>query len=1149
MGNALDKTFWQGLAVQDDRVTHENLRPKTGVANPSFYTQRNPRPGVPYSNQKSDLTLEASGTQSEDGHLQFLTARARHPKVEEAGFVWRDVAAGDTTSEYKGWDSYEAVTGWEAIRCSNTIVDSAELTIIRLQSGKMLIGGVNPTLTASPRIIYRYDPVDASFTDYTFTLEGPVGSGSAAKGPGLLQLPTGRVLFYIGTKDGDQLDCYYSDDEGETWALYSARVLDTVLEDYYGEIPSINQITVAYQGGQVVMVIEATDSEDTTTHNGAERLHQFYQYASDDLGMGFKFIGGLMDYSSGTHISKIRASRFPKVLAIPTGGFLLGFYEKFNVIGEPETSDFSQYVCRAIGNAWQPFADIPDTVIYTLDPQTGAQTDLQIGFTMWFDEDACLYAMVVDDLKATSSTIPARGQERISYLVCRSLDFGRSWSEWRAWTFQEDHDEGSGSYLEKFDCDCTAGRALFITRWSAGVEGWNEYGGPSVACVFLGGFSDHTNPVIEDTKNFKDLDYIGLADSNDGNWNPGKLYLPVANPPDLGWTSSGVAGTITLGCDLNIANAIGQNPFFANNLDTATNDCLYVEFEVRMDSAGSTASDQVLVAMQLGDSATYEYRVHIRLSSTGFKIRDYNGAVDIGATVAISLTTRLKIRAILDRSGSTKFRCWYARSEDHHREWTEGPSGNVTSAGAGWGPDRVEWGHWGGAAANDSNWFYFGYCGYPSYWSPRSKDDPADGWQNYTDLHAKSYPTVGPYLIEDGVKIRASSGPSALDETFDVEATYDYPISNIDPRVSPSPHRPWRSDSITRADIQLVYTMRTTAGSIFSDNDPTLVYLLNTNVMEFYVDGWNGGWVALGHALAYDGFTGYSWDRREERVRPAAAVATNGEHWLYHEAHKRDTFVLTGGGESSVPVKITHNSEGAWYSDGAGGVITKTPTVAIDPDALAGLDTTGTTGQIWRRDFGIVIARSLSLAYDLIRIRIPDHITADGYYQIGNLYVGPCFVFGRSYDNEWTIEEQGNVDVITRQDGGRRSRVLGPRRRLVTFNIANTAIDLCPTQQPNPSPDFVAGQIGTPAPNAIATPHDTTRMVMGVIDRAQGADLPVVLCRYVEQYDPRYEIQLNVPLGQHYGRIVTDPSVDNVIGTELHNEVERMSRVTIEEEV
>lgn len=1143
MGNKLDKTFWQGLAVQDDRVIHDNLRPKSGVANPSFYTQQNPRPGVPYSNQKTDLTLEASGSQSQDGHLQFLTARARHPKVENAGFVWRDVAAGDKTSQFKGWDGYASVTGWEAIRCSNIIVDSAELTIIRLQSGKMLIGGINPSLTASPRSVYRYDPVDASFTEFTFSLEGPIGSGSTAKGPGMLQLPTGRVLFYIGTEDGDQIDCYYSDDEGTTWALYSARVLGTVLEDHYGEIPTINQITVAYQGGQVVMVIEATDSEDTTTNNGAERLHQFYQYASDDLGMGFTFIGGLMDYSSAGHILAIRASRFPKVLPIPTGGFLLGFYEKFNVIGEPIESDFSQYVCRAIGNAWQPFADIPDTVIYTLDPQTGAQTDLQIGFTMWFDEDAALYAMVVDDLNSGSSSIPSRGWERISYLVCRSVDFGRSWEEWKAWTYESADDE---TYLEKFDCDCTAGRALLITRYSEG-ETPNDYAGPSVCCVYLGGFSDHTNPSILDTKNFKDLDYIGLADSNDGNWNSGRLYMPIGLPQNTGWTYSGVAGTITLGCDLNIANAIGQNPFYAESLDTTQNDALYVEFEMRLDTGGSLANDYVLVAMQLGDAATYEYRVHIRVGPTGIRIRDYNGAVNIGADILFDTSTRFKFRAILDKSGSDKFRCWWARSEDHHREWTEGPAGNVANAGAGWGPDRVEWGHWGGAIANDSNWFYFGYCGYPSYWSPRSKDEPADDWENYIDLHAKSYPTVGPYLIEDGVKIRASSGPSRLDETFDVEAAYDYPISNIDPRISPSPNRPWRSDSITRADIQLVYTMRTTAGSIFSDNDPTLVYMLNTNIKEFYVDGWNGAWAVLGHAIASDGYSGYAWDRREERVRPASATATHGEHWLYHEAHKGDTMLLKAG-EDDAPVKITHNSEGAWYSDGVGGVATKIPTVAIDPDALAGLDTGGTTASIWRRDFGIIIAQSVSLAYDLIRIRIPDHITADGYFQIGNLYVGPCFVFGKSYDNEWTIEEQGNVDIIERRDGGRRSRVLGPRRRLVTFSLANTAIDLCPTQQPNPSPDFVSGLVPGSV-NAIATPHDTSRMVMGVVDRAQGADLPVVLCRYVEQYDARYEIQLNVPLGQHYGRIVTDPSVDNVIGTELHNEVERMSRVTIEEEV
>jgi len=1139
MGNKIDKTFWQGVSVQDDRVTFDNLRAKDSLTNPSVYGQKNPRPGVPVASQQTHLTVESSGTQSEDGHLEFQTTRAGHTEPEGAGFVWRDVA--DDKEQWMGWDPYQVVTGWEPIRCSNSILDQRELTIIRLQSGCLLIAGVNNTLVSMPKLLYRYDPVDRSFTTINLFLDGPVGSGSTARGPGLVQLPTGRILFFIQTQEGNQIDAYYSDDDGTTWNIYSTRVLKTALLDAYGEIPDLEQITVAYQGGQLVMVIEAEDSEDTTTNNGSERLHQFYQYASDDLGQNFVFISGLLDYDDE---DTIRACRFPKVLPIPSGGFILGFLERYNVIGVPETSDFSQYVCRSIGSAWQAFSDITDTVIYTFDGQTGSQTWLEIGFTMWFDEDGVLYALCADDLKSTSATVPAQGRERISYLVCRSMDMGRSWSEWTSWSIQTDN---SDRYLRAYDCDCTAGRALLVTRWTEGEQPDNEYGGPSVAGIFLGGFSTHTVPTVDGNIYFRDIDYLGYSDSNDGNWNSGRVWLPIGLPQWHGWTYTGIAGTLTLGCDLNIASNIGQNPFFLEAADTTQNDAVFCEFEMRLDDGGSMTSDQVLVALQLGDSSSYEYRVHIRIGPTGIRIRDFSGAANIG-DITLDTSVRFKFRAILDKSGSQKFRCWYARAEDHHREWTEGPSGNVGNALAGWGPDQVEWGHWGGTTAHDSNWFYLGYSFFPSYWAEQSDDDPANDWENPRDIHPHGYPTIGPHLIHDGVQIRASSGPSRIGEIQTIEADYDYPIWHIDPRLSPSPSHPWRSAEDNHVQ-EITWNLRGGAGTIWQDNFPLLAWVRDSNIREFYLDGWNGAaWVNLGHARAYDGFGALSIERREERVRPDLSSACHGDNYLFHEAHAGDTMLLPVGGENPRPVKIVGNSEGAWESDGSGiHVATKTPTIILDRDNIAGLATTGTGAEIWRRDFGILIPNALDGQYEYIRLRIPAHETADGYYQIGVAYVGPAFVFGRSYDNEWTISEEENIDITTRQDGIRSSRILGPRRRFVTFAFANTAISMCPVQAESPSPDYVDAMNNATTP--MATPHDTTRMMMGVVQRSGGSNLPVCLLRYVPQGDPRYEIQLNIDRGQHYGRIVTDPSVDNVIGTELHTETERMSRITIEEEV
>ena len=85
----VSRTVYQGLLVPDERVKHANIS-----AADSSYTQASPRPGVPsdYSTIRSDMVLEATGSQSSGGDLTIQAIQGGYPGRQErgGGFAWVD---------------------------------------------------------------------------------------------------------------------------------------------------------------------------------------------------------------------------------------------------------------------------------------------------------------------------------------------------------------------------------------------------------------------------------------------------------------------------------------------------------------------------------------------------------------------------------------------------------------------------------------------------------------------------------------------------------------------------------------------------------------------------------------------------------------------------------------------------------------------------------------------------------------------------------------------------------------------------------------------------------------------------------------------------------------------------------------------------
>jgi hypothetical protein len=115
MGSDRSGTHLRGILVPDPRLVAANLVSKTHGTVPSSYTEAGPFTGLAVADQDTNLEIRASGSQSADCDLEIRTSRSGGIGADGAEFQWRDVAAGDTTSEYKGRDATQLVTDFEPL--------------------------------------------------------------------------------------------------------------------------------------------------------------------------------------------------------------------------------------------------------------------------------------------------------------------------------------------------------------------------------------------------------------------------------------------------------------------------------------------------------------------------------------------------------------------------------------------------------------------------------------------------------------------------------------------------------------------------------------------------------------------------------------------------------------------------------------------------------------------------------------------------------------------------------------------------------------------------------------------------------------------------------------------------------------------------
>jgi len=1096
----ISTTRVQGLVVPDPRVSEDNLTAQDGGATDSSYTQAGAKPGVPEADQTALMTLQASGSQTDKGQIEIYTGRAGSPGLEDGGFLLRDVAAGDSTSQYSGWDGYQAITGSEVVYAGNGSAGGSLNTVARLPDGTVLLA--HETAAGSLNV-EQYDPSDSTWTTRVtgLSIAGAIATHAALA---LVYDPKAKLLLlFVVASGGRNLIMAKSDDEGFTFSVGSYHVLRSDI----AATSTINEIRAAYNNDQIVLFLQYTLS-------GVEEVAQ---YASTDRGTRFDEVSSEWTVSGDLPDAIDVAPLFG-------GGFLF-------VYADGRASN-PRYRSRRIGSAFEDAQNADDVVLVAQEP--GGRPSV----TIWQDEDAVMYAIAAIDETADTSYVTS---------LFRSADLGDSWEAWGG-PIAELHPGSQDAELNDFSAVSTGGLCLLITKYTVPNETDSN---SAVLCLFLGGHGSHTLPATDEAvggtpatrTNFPDTQFVPWSRS-DENDKPGGFWGGFEAPDQLGWTKTGAGtGSVLATLDFQTSTSSNQASYDRTTTD-ATVTTAVVEFEVKCTSGGATTTKDVGVELVISDydgspaSATFTYAISVRIATTGLALYDDNNLALIDSAVVLDMTSYRKIRIALSSSGDVI--SWYSThpGSAQRQEWTRGPdSTTLTNTTADVG-NRVEFGNLISATAIAA-WKHFGHCMWGTQWGARSDTTNAlaESWTNPTDLHPRSYSAL-PLLAHDGVKIAAVDGPSLIAETWQIQPEHTYALSNVFPSSAPSPRRGWRStadnvEQLISIELDPDFTSARLRGHALC------VLLLESNLESVVVEKHDGGsWSTLAAITATDDWASLAFDRRGSAVIPDSGTSTTGDRYFWYGAHKGDTADLGADGLH----KIRSNTEGAWI----GTTTTKKPTLLLERDNLPGAlgNTASGTMKIRRKDFGAII-HSYNEDDQHIRIRIPAQQTADDDYRIGTLVIGHIAVFGQQYDHGWSMSREFDTQLFRRSGGTRRARKRGPSRRVVELAWADAAVDASKVQAESPDPNFIGGQTAVDLANA--TPYDVVQLVEGVHEEQGGPELPVVyLSRIPTDADSTH------PLSDWrefvYGRLESDIRIDNVLGDESKTELNRLNTITVREE-
>jgi hypothetical protein len=1085
----------------------------------SSYTEASPRAGIPEPAGAYQGSLRAKGEQTAAFTARVQSAGLPSSQSTAATFA----TSPDGSTGWAGWEGPGSVAFWDAASYSASTADYlTQPHVCATPTGALLACARKGTGTGS-LVVYRKA---AGATSWGSEISVST-RGLAPYGPCLVMVGD-RVMLFVAVESPTGSVAYvwslYSDDDGATWteAAAPAGVDSTTVQGVTAN--TVRRTRAAYANGQIILFL----------HTRSGTTNTVYQWASDDLGCSF------------SRVSTLSGEGGVDVVAV--GGQFLAVFGAF------AAGAYSTKV-RRYGSAFQSSAS---SVIATLGSSTGlgsayltdtgaGTVSRHNGFGLAVDEVGTVYVFA-SQYSPDPDTKIYRGQ------VFASEDLGVTWIPWgqdvqsandpsgysysARWVSPNNGDTGvtpEAVFAHSLAACAHRGRFVVAHNWNAPTATY----GNSLGFAYLGGLTTQCLPPINRGARYQD------QASWDWTWLP--YEEPSAIPNSVTWTETGTASsTLSAPGRLNLSAPLASTAYGTFNdpivaepsaRDT-TGDTLICEVAVEAVTNPDTTTERIALRCRV-DDGVYGYEVSVRVNTVAVVVYDNVSNTQIMASAALA-TGPKHVRVGLD--GSTGAVAVWVRgwADAEIREWTLLDTATLTDDGGTVGNHRIQFGSFSGVVgAVTSRWFFvavsFGdRAGYSNVGTQAHWDafDPA-----YLPdiLKGRQIPAAPRFAYaRSGAALSGLRGPYLTGQTWAVTPDAVFSAARVLPQVARSPRLGWRS---TGDNVQQTIALQLqSTGADSAPTAPVMALILRginwrTGSIQARV---GGTWTTQATIDAAISSTAIGFTRTGDVLTPSTYDAARPYFATGELTGWTAQFGNISGGILIAQRKIRHNTEGKLSTGTYGG-----PVCRLTLTGVAGTEQTSGTMRLWSPEIAVVFPFTANA--DGWRILIDAQQTADDYYTIGQMVLGPLHLFAQPYSwGRTQTTERGSV-VEVQPDRSTYLARPAPARRVIQMTWAD-GVDETQLWAASPEPDYPDYDSGDASNANAATLHSLT----GLLNEADGrmvALLPKVTLPITTTQTIHRRAGLIV------GTASATDSLDTIQGEELTDEVHRSGNLVVTEEV
>ena len=1070
-----------------------------------------PRTGLANPDQSTDMALRASGEQTED--IEVVCNRRGLPGLDEMSYLWR--IAGEATADRRGCDLPVPAAYFEAIDFTTSrryfhVVSTPDDYLVECFQDA---GGNTYARTKAP---------DSAGWNAEVTVDA---AGVTNAGPCLLVVPRVdgyRLMLYRWTDIASDYNvrAWHSDDQGATWTNDGEVLLEDIDAAVY---TGRGRLRAAYNNGQILLVGHLV-AADTAADIERDRIGQ---WASSDGGGQFTQV--LISDGSDTD----NAGAYPD-LCVWRGEFVLGRLT-YGGGGPGVVGAF-----RRLASAWYPWtagSDTSDTSSPTSGNFWGVYVAGGAGVDQYISDGEL--ALWVDDIGALyAASRHCAGTDQGAHPILRSPDGAATW------TVMGDHQTypapgyngsvwwnpgGAGAFVSANNelytiTGCRQrGRGVIVSSHQiagAGITGHH-------AAIYLGGWQSVPMPSLSQR----------MGPTNRCAWDhSGAGYLRPSQSIWAYTTSVGAETEAAANGILSQTSAAGEWIWNTYAPASTVAQGMIGEWEV------TVTSGTAYIEMTNGNGAAVEYNLQVNVTNAQVQLYDLNAAASI-ATLAYSAATSIRIR--LEVRGSSTV-CWAmpigalggypATATLPDRLWVEVGRTPTATNGGGALNHEIRFGIGASTVADWYDWHFSAgrYTGNGVYTQPdrlkfgRSLIE-SPSWAGYS------------------VKLAAVTGPAATGDTWQIDATAEYPEGAMLPTVSPSPRHPYRTRTAVAAPATVVEARWTWQVAV-ADQQSTSVrwaaLLDGLALPEAQVYLYYGGAYNLAGSVGYWTFNGV---KTGDVIRVSTGGVTNTA------VIRRDELVgcvieeITGGTTSAAQAYITANEPG--FMDTTAG---NSLGLVVTCDDLSAFGNSPTVRIHPRRALMVLDLEALSETFSRIQIRAPFHHPivgpisapswpANGYAEIGTFAAGPLWAWGTTHSWGYRLATEPDTELVTAEDGTRIAYERAPVRRRWSLSWSDPVSQL---DMYDRSPDYISAVAGG---KALAFTNSTPVDVADQLRSLAGSATVIVYCPAIDTGGSGRPDRWAD--GAALARIVSAVERDNVVGDENRDESTRVQELVMEEEV